>query len=305
VGASDLSRSTPWRPAGVVVALVTPFTEDERLDEERLASHVRYLVDAGLNGLIPTGGSGEYANLTPDERRRVVELTIEAAEGRVPVAVGALGLSTWEAVAVAEHAAEAGADAVMLLPPYYIATSTAGILHHFTTVAERSGLPIIAYNNPPRTARTIDVKILSELADLDAVVAVKDCDRDFNSITAKIRATRGRITYMCGDDDLVYPSLALGADGAVMAMPNLAPKLSLALYEAWTSGDTRRGLELHEIFVRLVNVRKIPNHPGPLKEMMALAGRPVGPGRRPLMPMSPAEREVVLAAMDELGAYVE
>lgn len=303
-GAAAETARARWRPNGVVTALVTPFRDDESVDEARLASHVEYLMDAGVNGVIPIGGSGEYANLRPGERRRVVEVTIEAVAGRVPVAVGALGLSTHDALEVGEHAAAAGADAVMLLPPYYIATSNSGVLDHFVTVAEEIGLPIIAYNNPPRTARTIDVDLLSELADIDAVIAVKDCDRDFGSISAKIQRTRGRISYMCGDDDLVYPSLASGADGAVMAMPNLAPKLSLALVEAFRAGDNARALELHEIFVRLVNVRRIPNHPGPLKEMMAIVGKPVGLGRRPLMPMTPREREAVVAVVDELRAHI-
>jgi 4-hydroxy-tetrahydrodipicolinate synthase len=191
-----------------------------------------------------------------------------------------------------------------LLPPYYIATSSAGVIDHFSSVADRIGLPIIAYNNPARTARSIDAKLLSELADLDAVISVKECDRDMGVIAAKIQAVRGRITYMCGDDDLVLPSLLAGADGAVMAMPNLAPKLSLSLFELFEAGDNARALELQELFVRLVNVRKIPNHPGPLKEMMAMAGRPVGLGRRPLMPMTEGERETVAAAVEEFRASI-
>src|SRR5205814_5178745 len=113
-----------------------------------------------------------------------------------------------------------------------------------------------------------------------------------------------RISYLCGDDDLVYPSLAVGAAGAVMAMPNLAPKLCLALFEAWRTGDVERAQHLHEVSVRLVNVRKIPNHPGPLKEMMAMVGIPVGRGRRPLMPMSEAERSLVAAAVAEFRDYL-
>jgi 4-hydroxy-tetrahydrodipicolinate synthase len=305
----DANKSQPksrddWRPSGIVVALVTPFRDDESIDEERIASHVDYLIESGVAGVMPIGGSGEYVNLTPAERERVVDVTIAAVAGRVPVTVGALAPSTREALAIGEYAAGAGADALLVLPPYYIAPSAAGVIDHFATIADRTGLPVIVYNNPPRTARAIDVALLSELADLPAAIAVKEGDRDFGSISAKIQAIRGRMAYLCGDDDLVLPSLASGADGAIMATPNMAPKLCLALFEAFKANDNARALELNETLVRLTHVRKIPNHPGPLKEWMGMLGMPVGLGRRPLMPMTASEREAVAALSDELRASI-
>lgn len=294
-----------FKPAGIIVALLTPFADDEAVDEERLTSHVDFLVEAGVQGVMPIGGSGEYANLSAAERMRVVEVTVRAVGGRVPVTVGALSPSTREAVEVGEHAASVGADALLVLPPYYIAPSAAGVVDHYAAVTERTGLPVVVYNNPGRTARPIDVELLSELADLPGTIAVKDCDRDLGTISAKIQAIRGRMSYLCGDDDLVFPSLISGADGAIMALPNLAPRLCASLFEAHKSSDNARALDLHEAIVRLVRVRRIPNHPGPLKEALSMAGRPVGLGRRPLMPMTPGEREAVAAVSEQLRDYID
>jgi 4-hydroxy-tetrahydrodipicolinate synthase len=293
------------RPSGVIAALITPFREDESLDEERLASHIDFVIAAGVNGVMPIGGSGEYVNLTVEERRRVIDVAIKATAGRVPVTVGALGPSTKEALDIGSYAAKAGADALLVLPPYYIAPSEAGVVHHFAAIARTTGLPVIVYNNPPRTARPIGVSLLSELADVPGVIAVKDCDRDLGTITAKIQKVRGRIAYLCGDDDLVYPSLAVGADGAIMALPNLAPRLAVGLFEAHMAGDVAKALELHHIITRLVHVRRIPNHPGPLREAMAMVQRSAGLSRRPLMPMTDAERASVAAVTDELRRYLD
>jgi 4-hydroxy-tetrahydrodipicolinate synthase len=198
-------------------------------------------------------------------------------------------------------AAEAGATAVLVLPPYYIAASRAGILAHFRDVAAAGGLPIVAYNNPPRTARDIDAELLLELAELPQVVGLKECDRDLGRASAKIAVVGDRIAFMCGDDDLVFPMLAAGASGAIMALPNLAPQLCCSLYEACRAGDVESARELHEVVRKLVHVRRIPNHPGPLKETMAMVGRPVGLARRPLLAMTDGERAAVQAVVDALG----
>jgi 4-hydroxy-tetrahydrodipicolinate synthase len=164
---------------------------------------------------------------------------------------------------------------------------------------------VIVYNNPPRTARPIGVSLLSQLANVPGVIAVKDCDRDLAAITSKIQSVKGRIAYLCGDDDLVHPSLALGADGAIMALPNLAPRLAVTLFKAFKAGDAAKAQELHQVITKLVHVRRIPNHPGPLREAMAMVQRSVGLSRRPLMPMTDAEYSAVAAVTEELRRYLD
>lgn len=286
-----------WRPEGILAAAVTPFHDDESLDEERLASHLDYLIEAGIHGIVPIGGSGEYVSLSQSERRRIIEVAIDAVNGRVPVVVGALSSSTREVIEIGTHAAHAGADALLVLPPYYIRPSLAGVLDHFERVHAETGLPIIAYNNPPRTGWAITRDALVELAQLPGIIALKECERDVVSIAAKIAAIGDSIAILSGDDDLAFATFLSGARGAIQATPNLTPHLCLDLYRACMDGDLVRATELQGHMLRLFDARRIPNHPGPLKEMMGMAGRPVGPARRPLLPMTPTERERAAAVV--------
>ena len=286
-----------FRLSGIIAAVVTPFRADESLDEDRLCSHVELLLEAGIQGVVPIGGSGEFVSLSPEERRRVIALTVRTVGGRVPVIAGALAPSTREVLEVGCYAAEAGADALLVLPPYYIRPSLAGVIDHFARAAAETGLPVIAYNNPPRTAWAIGPQELAEIAAVPGVVGLKDCDRDVAMIAAKVQRVGDAIAIMGGDDDLVLPALLVGARGAIMAAPNLSPRLCLAMYEAYRRGNLEAARALQDRLLPLVHARKIPNHPGPLKEMMAMAGHPVGPARRPLMPMTAAEREAAAAAL--------
>lgn len=290
-----------YRPTGIVASAITPFHDDETLDLDGLTEHLEFLVSAGVSAVAVIGGSGEYVSLSADERREVVEVAVAAVGERVPVMVGCLAASTRETLSTASMAARSGAEALLVLPPYYIAPSRDGVIDHFLRVASESGLSVVAYNNPARTARPIDVEMLSELADVPGVVGVKDCDRDLGDISAKIARVGTRIAFLCGDDDLVFPSLMVGAAGAVMALPNLAPRVCCRLFDACVGGDLTQAQELHEIVRRLVHVRRGPNHPGPLKEMMSMVGRPVGLGRHPLGPMGGAERAAAEGLLRDLG----
>jgi 4-hydroxy-tetrahydrodipicolinate synthase len=295
------TESAGFRPSGIFAAVVTPFRADEALDEDRLGSHLEYLLEAGIHGVVPIGGSGEFVSLSMAERFRVIELTVRAVAGRVPVVVGALAPSTHEVLEVGACAARAGADALLVLPPYYIRPSLAGVVDHFARAAAETGLPVVAYNNPPRTGFAIGPAELAEIAAVPGVVAVKDCDRDVAAIAAKVQRVGRSIAILGGDDDLVLPALLAGADGAIMAAPNLSPRLCLDLYAAYRRGDLEASRALQDRLLPLINARKIPNHPGPLKEMMAMAGRSVGRARRPLVPMTASERATAAAALEAAG----
>lgn len=290
-----------YRPSGVIAAMVTPFKADESLDLDRLGSHLEFLLEAGIHGVMPIGGCGEYVSLSGEERSRVIALTVEMVNGRVPVTAGALAPSTREVLEIGCYAARAGADALLVLPPYYIKPSLAGIVDHFARVAAETGLPVIAYNNPPRTGWAMSVEALDEIAAVPGVVGLKECDRDVAMVNAKVNRVGDRIAILGGDDDLIFPVLLSGAQGAIMATPNLAPRLCIDLYRACVRGDIATALAVQNRLLPLVLVRRIPNHPGPLKEMMAMVGRPVGPARRPLFPMTDQERKAVAAVLEASG----
>jgi 4-hydroxy-tetrahydrodipicolinate synthase len=280
---------------------VTPFHEDESLDEGRLESHLQFLVDAGVHGVMVIGGSGEYVNLTPAERQRVVTITMQTVGKRLPVIVGALAPSTREVLEIGLHAQRVGATALLVLPPYYIKPSMDGVVRHFEKVARETGLNIIAYNNPGRTGWAMTVEQLRTIADVPGIVGLKECDRDVASISLKIAAVGESIAVLSGDDDLGFATLLSGSPGAIWASPNLTPRLCLDLYAASQAGDVPTALALHNRLVHIVSAWFIPNHPGPLKEAMALIGRPVGPARLPLAGMTSAQRDALAEAFRVYG----
>jgi 4-hydroxy-tetrahydrodipicolinate synthase len=298
-------RSEDWRPAGLIAASVTPFAADGSLDLPRLAAHVGWLVDAAMDGVAVTAGSGEYVSLTESEREAVVRAAVEAAGGRVPVIAGVLAPSTTEALESARRAAEAGASGLLVLPPYYVRPSLDGVVDHFRRVAAAApGLPIIAYDNPGRTGVTLGIAELTAIADIPAVAGVKECDRDAASVARKVAALGDRLAILSGDDDTGFATLLSGAVGTIWATPNLAPRLCRALVDACLAGDVATALPLHRRLLPLAAAWDRPNHPGPLKELLAMAGRPVGPARPPLQAMAADERRAARAAFD-LAAPVE
>ena len=275
---------------GVVASSVTPFKDDESLDLERLESHLDFLVEGGCTGILVLGGAGEYVNLSRGEREEVIRAAVAAIDGRVPVIIGALPPSTREVLEMAAFSARAGADALLALPPYYIRTSTSGIVEHFRQLADGAGMPVIAYNQPGRIVVSMSLETLNEIADIPGIIGVKDCDRDLAALQIKIERLEPRMRVISGDEDLGFYTILAGARSGIWATPNLAPWLYVDLFEACVAGDLDRARSLQSIVLELVGARQGPNHPGPLKEMMAMAGRKVGPGRRPLMPMSEGER---------------
>jgi 4-hydroxy-tetrahydrodipicolinate synthase len=300
---TGIERGQLYRPTGVIVAAVTPFHPDESVNIPGLQSHVNFLASSGMHAIMVAAGSGEYVNLSLNEKKQVIDATVEAVSGRVPIIVGALSPSTREAVEVGCYAAKSGATALLVLPPYYIKPSLDGVVDHFGAIARETGLPVIAYNNPGRIGWNIDVPMLQAIASVPGVVGLKDCDRDLASISAKIQHVGSTLNILSGDDDLCFASLLSGAVGATMASPNAAPKLCLDLYRACTENNIDEALRLHNRLRPFVHSWLIPNHPGPLKETMAMLGRPIGPARRPLQPMTAVQRQVVESVIREYGPF--
>jgi 4-hydroxy-tetrahydrodipicolinate synthase len=288
-----------FTPSGVMAACVTPFRDDESLDIDRLGSHIDLLLDRGISGVMVIGGCGEYANLTPDERKTVVTEAVKIVDGRVPVVVGALAPSTREVVDIGIHAAAQGADALLVLPPYYIKPSFDGVLGHFQTILKETGLNVIAYNIPGRVGMNLTVDQIRELAELDGIVALKECERDVAQISLKIIGAG--LPILSGDDDLGFATILAGSRGAIWASPNLAPKLCVDLFNAAAAGNVNEALALHNRLVQIFERWMLPNHPGPLKQAMAMVGRSVGPARTPLQPCTDAQSQALRAALEANG----
>jgi 4-hydroxy-tetrahydrodipicolinate synthase len=293
-----------FSPNGIYTAIVTPFTASDEFDEKAFRKLIDFQVEAGVAGLLVIGGSGEFVSLTPAERQRVVEVAIDHAGSRIPIIVGALAPGTREVQDTARYAEKAGASALLVLPTYYIKASPAGVLEHFKRVADTTSIPIVAYNNTGRTGINLDVSLLEKLAKIPSIVALKECERDLAIVSAKIGAVRDRIAVMSGDDDLGFPTFLLGSPGGIFMTANLIPAFHRKLYQAATSGNIDAARKAHYALLPLVEALYTADHPGPLKDAMALVGHPVGPVRSPLQRGREENLEQAKSALQALEALI-
>ena len=292
-----------YTPNGIYTALVTPFTRDDAFDEATFRGLIDFQIEAGISGLLVIGGSGEFVSLTPAERQRIVEVAIDQTAGRVPILVGARAPGTREVQETVRHAAKAGADAVLVLPTYYIKASADGVCEHFARVADTASIPIVAYNNTGRTGITLDVGILERLAGIPSIVALKECERDLAVVSAKIKAVGERIAILSGDDDLGFPSFLLGSPGGIFMSANLIPAFHRQLFAASVDGRIAAARKAHFALLPLIDALYTANHPGPLKDAMALVGYPVGRARAPLQKASTEALARAERALQQLVAH--
>ncbi|MEK6718357.1 MAG: 4-hydroxy-tetrahydrodipicolinate synthase, partial [candidate division NC10 bacterium] len=286
-----------WVSRGIITALVTPFHEDGALDLDTLWTRIAWQLDRGIHGLLVGGVSGEYVNLSPEERRQVVRTAVEAVAGRVPVIAGILEPNTRQAVAAAKDFEALGVQALLLLTPYHNLPTPAGVLNHFLTVHDATALPILLYNNPGRTGIDMDLALQAELAGLPRVIGVKECRRDLAIVSEQIRRARPGFAVLSGEDDLALATFVLGGPGAILTGGNILPTLFMDVFHLVERGEVAKAVELHHQMMPLILAIYTRNHPFPLKEAMALAGMPVGPARPPLAPMDEGQRAAVRAAL--------
>jgi 4-hydroxy-tetrahydrodipicolinate synthase len=252
--------------------------------------------------LLVIGGSGEYVSLSVNERKRVVDTAVDHAGDRIPIIVGALSPSTGEVKEIARHSADTGAAGVLVLPPYYIKPDAAGVFEHFARVADATSIPIVAYNNAGRTGITLDISLMRKLSEIPSIVALKECERDLAVVAAKIHAVGDRIAIMSGDDDLGFPTFLLGSPGGIFMSSNLVPAFHRKLHQATVGGKISVGQKAHYALLPLIEALYTLNHPGSLRDAMALIGYPVGPARSPLQSGSAETMTKAQAALTAIAA---
>ncbi len=291
------------RYSGVIVSQVTPFTDRGELDEPCLRRLVDRQVAAGVHGFLMVGNCGEFVGLTDEERVRVVAVAVEQAKGKVPIIAGDFHPSTAQAVALARAYREAGADSILLTPPYFVRPSVDGIAEYFKDVAAEGGLPVVVYNNPGRTGVDLTPTIMRKLYGLPGVVGLKECSRDLAQMAQKAQEAPADFAILYGDDDMFLESLLMGAVGGILAAANLVPETLLEIYDQFANpgGDLRRAAELQNRLLPMILSWYTINHPGPLKQAMAMAGWPVGPVRKPLQPASQEQIAEMRRTLAELG----
>lgn len=288
---------------GCATALVTPFTADGAVDMERFRALVERQIAGGVSLLVPCGTTGESATMTEEEDREVIEATIEVARGRARVIAGTGSNSTAAAVEYSLAARDLGADAVLVVAPFYNKPTQAGLYEHFRTIAEAvNDLPLMLYNVPGRTSSNIAAATVLKLArDCENIVAVKEASGDLAQIMAILRGRPANFRVLSGDDAVTLPLIALGADGIVSVAANEIPDLMSQMTNLALAGDWERARELHYRLLPLMEVNFIESSPGPVKAALAALGLIDENFRLPLVPVQEQSRTRVREVLTELG----
>jgi 4-hydroxy-tetrahydrodipicolinate synthase len=268
---------------GVLVALVTPFTPDgDALDVALLEAHVERLIEEGVHGLVPGGSTGEFTTLSLDERKQLTELVVKAAGGRVPVVAGTGALSTREAIELAAHAAEVGASALMVVPPFYDAPDLGTFKELLREVYTAAQLPIMFYNIPSATGLSLTPAEIASLAEVEGVRYLKDTSGDAVAFTELLQLHGDTITAFNGWDTLTFYGIAAGAKGSVWGATNFIPALSRQLWDALAvDGDMVRGRALWAKIYPICRLLEQHNYAAAVKTGLELTGYPAGPVRKP------------------------
>ena len=285
---------------GSLVALVTPF-RDGKVDEPKLRELVEFHVGNGTDAIVPCGTTGESPTLSHDEHKRVVEIVIEAARGRVPVVAGTGSNSTGEAIDLTAHAKKAGAAGALIVNPYYNKPTQEGLYRHFKAIAEAVDIPILVYNIQSRTAVNVETDTLARLAKIPNIVGVKEASGSLDQMTQVILACGPDFTVLSGDDNLTLPLMAVGGRGVVSVVANIVPRETAEMTHAALEGDWKRARDLFHRLFPLCRAMFIETNPIPVKEAMAMLGMLAPEFRLPLCRMSDANRERLKTILQQFG----
>jgi 4-hydroxy-tetrahydrodipicolinate synthase len=275
---------------GSIVALVTPF-KDNKLDEKALTDLIEWHISEGTDAIVPCGTTGESATLEYDEHYRVIELTVQVVNGRVPVIAGTGANSTSETVMMTKKAKTLGADGALLVVPYYNKPTQEGLYLHYKTVAESVDIPIVLYNVPGRTALNMLPQTVARLAELKNVVAIKEATGDMAQVTEIINLCGDKITVLSGDDFTTFPLILLGGTGTISVSANVAPADLSAMCKAANEGNIEEARRLHYKLQPLNKGMFIETNPISVKTALSLMGKIEEDMRLPLCPMAAANKE--------------
>lgn len=293
---SSLYPDLPF--SGSYTALITPFKDDGSLDEARFEALVDWQIEQGTDGLVPVGTTGESPTLSHEEHDRVVEICVKVTNGRVPIIAGAGSNSTAEAVRLSLHAEQVGADAVLIVSPYYNKPTQAGLKAHFTSVADAISVPLIIYDIPGRSIVQISDEVMAELAAHPNIAGIKDATADCARPT-KLKSLIGDdFCQLSGEDATVLPYLAAGGHGCISVVSNVAPALCSELHRAWVIGnDPSAALALHQKLMPLHTALFCEASPGPVKYAASLLGIAGPQTRQPLVEIADSSKRAVEAAL--------
>ena len=290
-----------FTPKGIIPPVITPLTKDGKFNEPMMRKVVNHLIDKGVHGLFPLGTTGEFYAFDHGEYRYILDVVVDETKGRVPVYAGATHITTRETMAQAKIAAEAGVDAISVLTTMFVSQTQEEVYQFYKTVAENTELPIIIYNNKPKTNVTVAPATAARLAEIDNIVGIKDSTGDFTNTCEYLRLTKGmNFHVLMGRDTLIFAALCCGADGAIASCANVAPRLTADIYDKFQAGDMQGALEAQFKLAPLRLACNMGTFPEVIKEGMMMEGLDVGKCLEPIQELLPEEKKKLRKVLQEM-----
>src|SRR2546422_9348740 len=286
---------------GIWTPIPTPLTTQGKIDQEATKKLVDFHIESGIDGILPLGTSGEFALLTREERKLLVETVVDEVNGRVPVVAGVSDPSLENVLQLSADVKEAGADAVIATPPYYFTTTDQGHYHHFKTISESIDLPLMIYNIPEWTHSFVTPETVQRLADENLVVGMKYTEYNFLNLVRFLKTSQGKISIFTGSDAMAYSDLEFGGSGGILGSANVAPKIASKIFDDYRKGDLRGARESQEKLLPVIEALGVGKYPAALKVAMSLIGVPVGPLKEPLQALSVGEKRIVAGLLKSGG----
>ncbi len=289
---------------GTTVAMVTPYTENDEIDEEGIRENINYLIEKGVNGILAAGTTGESATVSHDEHRKLVDILIDEVNGRVTTIAGAGSNSSKEALGLVKHAEDIGADAALVITPYYNKPQPHGLYEHYKLLTDSTDIPIVVYNVPSRTGTDIDVDTIGKVAQLDNIVAIKEASPELDKVSKIIKKMdeigNKDFTILSGNDDLTLPMIAMGAKGVISVVGNVDPARMSQMVNYALDGDFEAAAKMHYELYDLMKVLFIETNPVPAKTALNLMGRPSGDVRLPLAHLKAENKAKLKEVLEKL-----
>jgi len=292
-----MNASINWY--GSFSVIVTPFTKNGDIDEKGYREIIDFVINAGAHGIIAAGSTGEFFLLTNDERKQVFEIATDQVNSRVPLLAGVSASRTDDVLELAKFAETTGSDGLMLLPPLYITVDDAEILNFFTTISDTINLPIMIYNGA--TPNFLSIERVNRLLEVSNIVAVKDSSRDMTQMNDLIRFCGNKISVFVGEEDLLLPSISIGAVGSVAMVPQIVGEMAINLYQTAADGELSKAQELHNKIVRVYDLFRVGSGYVAIKESMKLLGLPGGYSRPPMRPFNQNQIEKLKQIFTDVG----
>ena len=285
---------------GSIVALITPF-KDSNLDEESFVSIIHYHLKNGTNGLVPGGTTGESPTISHDEHRKIIEICVKESNGKISVIAGTGSNSTDEAVALTKFSEKAGADAALVVTPYYNKPTQEGLYKHFESISNNTSLPIIIYNIPGRSVVDMSIDTMNELSKIPNIIGVKAATNDlFRPLLTRTKIKKD-FCYLSGEDGTAIPYLAQGGHGCISVTANIAPKLCSEMHNSWRNNEIDNALKINLKLAKIYHALFVETSPGPVKFAAELLDLCSSDTRLPLAPIKESTKNLVRNSMIEVG----